>query len=92
MVPQGLTLKTINGVTVKNLAHAVELIRDATADSIVFEFYGRYAEHLVLPRKETLEQTDDILTDNGVRAQASPELLALWTKKPAKAEATAGTK
>jgi hypothetical protein len=26
--------------------------------------------------------TDEILTDNGVRSQASPELLKVWNEKP----------
>ncbi len=30
-----------------------------------------------------LAATDDILNDNGVRAQASPELLSVWNGKSA---------
>jgi hypothetical protein len=31
-----------------------------------------------------LAATDDILTDNGVRAQGSPDMLAVWLEKPGK--------
>jgi hypothetical protein len=31
-----------------------------------------------------LAATDDILTDNGVRAQGSPNMMAIWQEKTAK--------
>jgi hypothetical protein len=31
-----------------------------------------------------LAATDDILTDNGVRAQGSPNMLAVWQERAAK--------
>jgi hypothetical protein len=33
--------------------------------------------------------TDDILTDNGVRAQASPDMLAIWQGKAPSSPAAA---
>jgi hypothetical protein len=39
---------------------------------------------LVFPRKEMVAATDDILSDNGVRAQGSPELMQVWSGKSAK--------
>lgn len=83
--PQTWVLKTVNGVTVKNLLHVVELLRDATDDFMVFEFDGRSNESLVFPRKEMIAATEEILTDNGVRSQGSPDTLAVWNAKaPAK--------
>jgi len=29
-----------------------------------------------------LAATDDILTDNGIRSQGSPDILAIWNAKP----------
>jgi len=75
-------VKSINGTAVKNLRHLVELLRDAKGDHIVFDFHGKGHEILVFPRKEMVAATDEILTDNGVRSQASPELLAVWNEKP----------
>jgi hypothetical protein len=35
----------------------------------------------VFSRTAMLAATDDILTDNGVRAQGSPDMLAVWQQK-----------
>ncbi len=82
--PVSQVVKSINGITVKNIAHLVTLLRDSTDEFIVFDFAGRSHETIVLPRKDIVAATEDILGDNGVRAQASPALLAIWNeKKPA---------
>jgi hypothetical protein len=39
---------------------------------------------MIFPRAQMLAATDDILTDNGVRAQGSPDTLAVWSAKAAK--------
>jgi hypothetical protein len=70
-------------VAVKNLRHLVELLRDSKDEFIKIELEHRGAETLVFPRKELIAATEEILSDNGVRAQASPELLAVWAAKPA---------
>jgi hypothetical protein len=36
---------------------------------------------MVFPRAEMVAATDDILTDNGVRAQGSADTLAIWNAK-----------
>jgi hypothetical protein len=51
---------------------------------VTFEFFGRGTETFAFPRKETLAATDEILSDNGVRAQASAALLEIWNGKPEK--------
>jgi hypothetical protein len=75
-------VKSINGTDVKNLRHLVELLRDSKAEHIVVDFQGRAQETLVFPRKDMVAATDEILTDNGIRSQASPELLKVWNEKP----------
>ncbi|HXQ80808.1 MAG TPA: trypsin-like peptidase domain-containing protein [Opitutaceae bacterium] len=77
------TVDTVNGTKIRNLRHLVEVLRDAKGEFITFAFAGRGGETLIFPRQEMLAATDEILTDNGVRAQASPELLAVWQAKPA---------
>jgi S1-C subfamily serine protease len=77
------TVSMVNGVKVRNLRHLVEILRDAKTDFVTFEFNERNKEKIVLPRKATLDATDEILSDNGIRAQASPELLSVWQAKPA---------
>jgi hypothetical protein len=36
---------------------------------------------MVFPRAEMLAATDEILTDNSVRLQGSPDTLAIWNAK-----------
>ena len=76
--PFGKVLDQVNGIKIKNLKHLVEVLRDAKAEFMVFQFAGRGTETLIFPRKELLAATDDILIDNGVRSQGSPELMEVW--------------
>ena len=71
-------VKAINGVHVKNLAHAVQLLRDSKDEFIRIEFDNRYGETVIFPRAQLLASTDDILTDNGIRSQGSADTLAIW--------------
>jgi len=80
--PAFYVVASVNGVPVRNLAHLVTLIRDARTDYITIRFVDRNKEAVVLPRKATLDATEQILSDNGVRSQASPDLLAIWQAKP----------
>jgi S1-C subfamily serine protease len=75
-------VKSVNGIRIKNLRHLVELLRDCRDPFVVVEFYERDSESLVFPREALFASTEDILTDNGVRAQGSPDLLAVWNAKP----------
>jgi S1-C subfamily serine protease len=75
-------VKTINDVKIKNIRHLVETLRDATDKYIVIEFDDRASEAIVFDRKEILQATEEILSDNSVRQQASEDLLPVWQKKP----------
>ncbi len=79
--PYYQVVKSINGIKVKNLAHLVEILRDSKDEFIRIDFDARYGETLVFPRAEMLAATDDILTDNGIRSQGSPDTLAVWNAK-----------
>ena len=79
--PSTLVVKSVNGVTVKNLLHLVQLLRDNQDDYVVFDFYQRNAEALVFKRSEIAAATEEILTDNGIRAQGSTDTLAVWNGK-----------
>jgi S1-C subfamily serine protease len=80
--PQARVVETVNGVKIKNLKHLVEVLRDSRDEFLVFEFAGRVGESPVFARKDLLAATEDILTDNGVRSQGSPDTLAVWNAKP----------
>ena len=46
---------------------------------ITIEFDNRFGwETVVFPRAQLLASTDDILSDNGIRSQGSPDTLAIW--------------
>jgi S1-C subfamily serine protease len=76
-------VQKVNGLPIRNLRHLVEVLRDSRDEFLTFEFAGK-GEALVFPRKELIAATEDILNDNGIRAQASPGLLELWQAKHAK--------
>jgi S1-C subfamily serine protease len=82
--PISLVVKNVNGLPIKNLNHLVEVLRDAAGEFITIEFGSRGGETLVFPRREMLAATDEILTDNGVRSQGSPDTLAIWNTKPSR--------
>ncbi|MFG6430625.1 S1C family serine protease [Roseateles sp. LYH14W] len=74
-------LASVNGTPVKNLAHLVELLRDASGEFVAFRFVGEGQELLVLPRAEVADATEAIMNDNGIRAQGSAELLKVWSNR-----------
>ena len=76
-------VKTVNGIPIKNLGHLVQILRDSKDEFITIEFFGRLKPALVFPRAEMAEATDEILTDNGIRSQGSPDTMAIWNAKPA---------
>ena len=51
-----------------------------------FTFHGRWASTLVFKCREALDATDEILGDNGIRRQCSPDIAPVWNggKKKAK--------
>jgi S1-C subfamily serine protease len=80
--PYFQVVKSINGIRIKNLNHLMQVLRDLKADYVTIDFDSRFAETLVFPRKEMIAATDDILGDNGIRSQGSPDTMAIWNAKP----------
>jgi S1-C subfamily serine protease len=79
--PAWQVVKTINGKSIKNLSQMVEILRDLTDEFVTVEFNARAGgESVVFPRAEMVSASDTILTDNGIRSQGSPDMLALWAK------------
>jgi S1-C subfamily serine protease len=81
--PFSTVVYSLNGTRVRSLKHLVALLRDLKDEFVVIRCEHRGGETLVFPRKEMVAATEDILNDNGVRAQGSPELLAVWSGKSA---------
>ena len=80
--PTAMVVATVNGVHIRSLAHLVSVLRDARDENVVFEFDNRSGEALVFPREQMVAATEAILTDNGVRAQGSADMLAVWQASP----------
>jgi S1-C subfamily serine protease len=81
--PQGSVVYSINGTHVRSLKHLVSLLRDLKDPFVTIEFDQKGNEALVFSRTAMLAATDEILTDNGVRAQGSPDMMANWQAKGA---------
>jgi S1-C subfamily serine protease len=80
----GSVVAAINGKHVSSLSQLVTLLRDLSDEFVTIEFDQHPGESLVFPRKEMVAATEEILSDNGVRAQGSPDTLAIWQAKPPK--------
>lgn len=48
---------------------------------LTFRFEQRDAETVVVPRKAMLAATESVLSDNGIRSEASPDMLKIWHEK-----------
>ena len=79
--PIAKVVKEINGIKIKNLKHLVETLRDSKEKYITITFDDKNSETLVFDRLETLKATDEILSDNSVRQQASDDIAPIWSKK-----------
>jgi S1-C subfamily serine protease len=77
----GAVVKAINDIPVKSLRHLVEIIRDMKDELVVLKFDQRSSESIVLPHAQMLQSTEGILADNGIRFQASGDLMDVWTGK-----------
>lgn len=80
--PTGAVVSSVNGTAIKSLAHLVAVLRDLKDPFVTIEFGSKAGEALVFSRTALVAATDDILTDNGVRAQGSPDMMAVWQAKP----------
>jgi S1-C subfamily serine protease len=80
----GSVVQSINGTHVRSLKHLVALLRDLKDPFVTIEFDQKGNEALVFSRTAMLAATDEILTDNGVRAQGSPNMLEVWQEKTGK--------
>jgi S1-C subfamily serine protease len=74
-------IKEVNGVRIKNLRHLVEVLRDSKEKFTRISFDDKFSETIVFDHQEILKATDEILSDNGIREQASEDLSAVWSKK-----------
>jgi len=74
-------VKSVNRTPVRSLAHLVALLRDLKDEYVTLDFDNRASEAMVFPRAQLVSSTEAILTDNGVRAQGSPDMMKIWEQK-----------
>jgi S1-C subfamily serine protease len=79
--PVAQVVQWVNGTRIRNLQHLVTVLRDAKGDFVTFDFDLRGFETFVFPRREMVAATDEILNDNGIRSQGSPDTMAIWNAK-----------
>ena len=79
--PLSKIVKEVNGVSIKNLRHFVEVLRDSKEKFTTIVFNDKFSETIVFNHQDALKVTDEILSDNGIREQASEDLTAVWSKK-----------
>ena len=72
-------IKKVNGTQVKNLRHLAELLRNGDEQFVRLEM-GDRSEALVFRRDELKTVTEEILSDEGIRYQASEALRDVWAK------------
>ncbi len=77
----GSVVHSINDHPVRSLRHLVGMLRDLKDDSLVIRFDQRVGESIVVPRKAFIDSTEDVLNDNGIRAQGSKDMLEVWQGK-----------
>ena len=82
--PAGTVVYSVNGTRIMSLKHLVAVLRDLKDPFVTFEFDQRGGEALVFSRAEMVAATEGILADNGIRAQGSPDTLAVWQEKAAR--------
>jgi S1-C subfamily serine protease len=73
-------IEKLNGKQVKNLRHLAELLRDCDEEFVRLEM-GDRSEALVFRSAEIKSATEEILSDEGIRYQASEALRDVWDKK-----------
>ena len=76
--PTAQIVKSVNNIPIKNLGQLVQVLRDCKDRFVAFDFHGINTHTLIFPREEMVAGTDDILTDNSVRSQGSPDMMAIW--------------
>ena len=79
--PSGAVVYSVNGVRIRSLRNLVAVLRDLKDDYVIFELDNHGGETLVFSRSELVAATNDILSDNSVRDQGSPDMLAVWQGK-----------
>ena len=59
----------------------MRLLRDSKDEMIVIHFDQRGGENMVVRRKDMVDATEGILSDNGIRSQGTKDMMDIWARK-----------
>ena len=79
--PSFRVIGAVNGTPIRSLKHLVAVLRDLKDEFVMFEADNRGGETFVFKHQEMLAAVEDILSDNSVRAQGSPDVMEVWRGK-----------
>jgi S1-C subfamily serine protease len=82
--PYADAIASVNGTRIRNLKHMVEVLRDTTNEFVEFQFVCKFTDTIIFRRQEALDATEEILNDNGIRQQCSPDIAPIWNGKKVK--------
>lgn len=77
----GAVVLSVNQIPIRSLRHLVQVLRDLKDELVLIKFDQRAGESIVLPRQKVLDSTEGILSENGIRYQASSDLMDVWLGK-----------
>ena len=76
--PYADAVSELNGVKIRNLKHLVETLRNLKDDYVEFKFSSKYSDVIVFSHQESLDATEEVLSENGIREQCSLDLAPIW--------------
>lgn len=79
--PSAAVIDAVNGTHVRSLAHLVSLLRDMKDQFVAIETDNRGGETMVFVHQDMLGAVEEILNDNGLRAQGSADMMEVWRGK-----------
>jgi len=79
--PIARVVKTVNGISIRNLSHLVQVLRDSNDEFDVITYWGKGNESMVFPRKKCGTRRMKFSPITGFRSQGSQQVLTVWGAK-----------
>jgi hypothetical protein len=73
--PLGQVVESVNGTRINNLCHLVERIQDGTDEFLTIRFAEDGAETMVFRRRAMLDETESLMSQNGIPRRGSDDVL-----------------
>jgi S1-C subfamily serine protease len=77
----GHVVKDVDGISIKNLRHLIEVLRDGKGEYLTIRFHGELAQMLVFPRKVIEDATAELMVENGIPRRGSEDVMTVWNAK-----------